>query len=1160
MRQMTLGMPVLRLPLRLVAVLLLFGTGAFGQSLTLPDLSRARDAAARKKSITEVEKKQILELYDQAISSIEASLRFRALQLGQERTRVAMQRELTALQDEVHRPVPAPAAPERADETSREVEEALAQTITERDARQRAIVDLSRVASDLVKRQDEINQRRASLRQTLENADDQLAVVQLTSVSPEWEAAARTKLLAQKQELTAEMDSLKAERETLDLRRALVPLQRESTKLRLEAAERNIAALKQRGEAAQKRDAAREVERAIKVAREAQASFPDLEPVAQEVQELVVKLWGPNGARATSQELTEVTARMKESSVRVGQTAVVVKRRYRAAGLFAPANEWLEQLPKRYQLPREIQRTRIQKLWLLPGVRRDVVALEEERLRETTLEAQVEQAKSSAKSLAATDVARFDSQARALLQLRRNLLEDLLRANQGLEGQLAEFDTVSAGLLERLQDLIEFVWARILWTRSAELGPLPTPAILADGVRWLILNPDWALIARGFFGSGTTAFSAVPALLLVILLFAGRPRFQEQLRKITVDGSGHPSRGFRALCSSLFYTALIAAGVPSTLWWLHLAIGAEDVSALSRAVAAGLLYASLILFLLLFARAALVEGGLADMQFGMPEPARNALSRELRWLIPVLPSLWFFVRAFFAAGGMFYEDLRLQILNNSIGRVFYIAALAALFVACWRLLRPHGPVMAGVGGRAGGTGRPRRRHRSRFLVSFTIVALVLLAIAGFFLTSLALAQNLGRTVLLTAVLALCSTLFTRWRQEQGSQIAAAGGAMARDSEAAHLQVRQLTRFVLTVAWIVGALFIWARALPALTLLREVQILPVVKIIEPEEFEPPAAAPAQAPPAQVSAVQPSSIPAPVPAMMAPASAQPDSGPKKTGASSPLFLSDILRAIVVAVLAFIFVKDLPGLMEFVVFRRFDLDAGAKYAISTITRYSIMFLGVIVVSNILGIAWSQVQWLVAALTFGVGFGLQEIFANLASGLILLLDRSIRVGDAVSIGGIADLSGRVSKIQMRATTVLLWDRSEMIVPNKEFVTSKLVNWTLSFPESRVDVKVGVAYDSDIELVRRVLMEIALANPNVLKAPPPEVLLTQFAESAILFELRAFCLYDYGRMLLLDELHRAVFHEFGRQGITIAFPQLDVHIDPGEQKSAESRRQPGSP
>ena len=239
------------------------------------------------------------------------------------------------------------------------------------------------------------------------------------------------------------------------------------------------------------------------------------------------------------------------------------------------------------------------------------------------------------------------------------------------------------------------------------------------------------------------------------------------------------------------------------------------------------------------------------------------------------------------------------------------------------------------------------------------------------------------------------------------------------------------------------------------------------------------------------------PHPLPQRCLSAPAQPDTGPKTPDASRPLFLSDILKAILVGILLLIFVKDLPGLLEFLVFRRFDLDAGARYAINTIARYSVTILGVIAVSSILGISWSQVQWLAAALTFGIGFGLQEIFANFASGLILLLDRSLRVGDAVSVG---ELSGRVSRIQMRATTITLWDRSEMVVPNKEFVTGKLVNWTLSFPESRVDVKVGVAYDSDIDLVRRVLLEVARANPNVLKVPPPEVFLMEFADSAVLF------------------------------------------------------------
>jgi len=322
---------------------------------------------------------------------------------------------------------------------------------------------------------------------------------------------------------------------------------------------------------------------------------------------------------------------------------------------------------------------------------------------------------------------------------------------------------------------------------------------------------------------------------------------------------------------------------------------------------------------------------------------------------------------------------------------------------------------------------------------------------------------------------------------------------------------------------------------------------VVRFIESEELASNETQPPKAQPGQEVAARPPDASAPAAATAPQPAAKPDTAPKPADASKPLFLYDILMAILVGIFAILLVKDLPGLLEFLVFRRFDLDAGARYAISTIARYAVTILGAIAVSGIFGISWSKVQWLAAAMTFGIGFGLQEIFANFASGLILLLDRSLRVGDAVSVG---ELSGRVARIQMRATTITLWDRSEMIVPNKEFVTGKLVNWTLSYPESRVDVKVGVAYDSDIDLVRRVLLEVAHANPNVLKAPPPEVFLMEFADSAVLFELRAFGLYEYGRLVLLNELHTAVFHEFRRNDIVIAFPQLDVRLQPEENKA----------
>ena len=137
-----------------------------------------------------------------------------------------------------------------------------------------------------------------------------------------------------------------------------------------------------------------------------------------------------------------------------------------------------------------------------------------------------------------------------------------------------------------------------------------------------------------------------------------------------------------------------------------------------------------------------------------------------------------------------------------------------------------------------------------------------------------------------------------------------------------------------------------------------------------------------------------------------------------------------------------------------------------------------GIVVVFTLLGIGWSQVQWLVAAVTVGLGFGLQEIFANFVSGLILLFERPIRIGDTVTVGGVA---GNVSRIRTRATTITDWGRKELIIPNKEFVTGQVVNWSLSDQLLRLVIKVGIAYGSDTHLARDILMRVAKANERVL-------------------------------------------------------------------------------
>ncbi len=235
-----------------------------------------------------------------------------------------------------------------------------------------------------------------------------------------------------------------------------------------------------------------------------------------------------------------------------------------------------------------------------------------------------------------------------------------------------------------------------------------------------------------------------------------------------------------------------------------------------------------------------------------------------------------------------------------------------------------------------------------------------------------------------------------------------------------------------------------------------------------------------------------------------------------------------------------------------RRTNLDSGARVAFSTLARYSITIIGVTAVFGLLGIGWEKIQWLAAALTFGLGFGLQEIVANFVSGLILLIERPVRVGDVVTIG---NLMGKVNRIQIRATTITLWDRSEMIVPNKEFITSKLVNWTLSDSKRRIEIPLRIAYGADLELVKRTLVEIAGRHPDVLEDPEPHALLLDFGDDAIKLELRF--VVDFGKGLKTkDEVQMALDKAFRERGIEFALPQLKLSLpEEGAGRSGEKQK-----
>jgi potassium efflux system protein len=258
------------------------------------------------------------------------------------------------------------------------------------------------------------------------------------------------------------------------------------------------------------------------------------------------------------------------------------------------------------------------------------------------------------------------------------------------------------------------------------------------------------------------------------------------------------------------------------------------------------------------------------------------------------------------------------------------------------------------------------------------------------------------------------------------------------------------------------------------------------------------------------------------------------------SESISLKSIITSLFAIGFTIVAAYNLPGLLELLILRHIRLTPGTSYAITTITRYLLIIFSFIVGASQMGVEWAKLQWLVAALGVGLGFGLQEIVANFVSGIIILFEKPVRIGDTVTIGGV---TGKVTKIKIRATTISDWDRKEVIIPNKTFVTDQLINWSLSDAITRVIIKVGVAYGSDTDLVTRLIQNTADSNYRVLQTPEPEVFFTTFGNSTLDFELRFFVDNLGDRNLAIHEINQQLNHCFKEQNISIAFPQLDVHL-----------------
>ncbi|WP_018950016.1 mechanosensitive ion channel domain-containing protein [Thioalkalivibrio sp. ALMg11] len=733
-------------------------------------------------------------------------------------------------------------------------------------------------------------------------------------------------------------------------------------------------------------------------------------------------------------------------------------------------------------------------------------------------------------ALPADPVAEWEPPARAALrELRRQTLNAELQSEEARTEQLRQADLRLRAVVELVAELDRILREALLW------WPSHSPV----GVAWIervpaatlaLLDPEaWAELQETFLRETLHRPWFIGFMLLVagLLYFAGRNihRHLERLAELTrhryTDSLGITVR-------ALGWSLLRVLPVPFLLLSLAFQLHAVPdpgfaVEVLSLALVTVSVWWLAGHLLLLF----ISRHGVGAAHFGWPEPWLTRLYRHLHWFLPVQTLLFLFVALTFGHPSDAVFDL--------YGRLALLAVILNFGLVAWLLLVPV-PDASGDGTL---DDRGRRLLLLRGILILAVVGLVTLTLAGYLYTVAELLRHLVGTVLVLIVVGLGYSLAARWlvlgemrlallrvrerRELEAVTEGGSGGEAGLDApeprlsmEDVNLQSRTLLRVAALGGMVVGLLWVWADILPALAWLDGITLWS--RTIEIGESE---------------------------------------------ILTSVSLQDLLLAAFLGVLFLLSARNLPGLVEILLSRSTKMDAPGRYTFTMLLRYFLAVVAVIVVFSLLGLRWSEIQWLVAALTIGLGFGLQEVVANFVAGLIVLLERPVRVGDTITVG---EYSGTVSKIRGRATTIVDWDNREIVVPNKMFISDHLINWTLSDTTTRLVIPVGVSYESDVDLVRETLLEVAHDDPHVLEDPESVVYFLRFGDTALNFELRVFVCQMADRLVTLSELHTAIIKRFRELGIKIAFPQMDVrlHDDGTRRRSSASpsvgRDEPGDP
>ncbi len=709
-----------------------------------------------------------------------------------------------------------------------------------------------------------------------------------------------------------------------------------------------------------------------------------------------------------------------------------------------------------------------------------------------------------------------------LLESNRKLLENSGKSYAEYVKTLNSQTTAQKDIDKISKEFRNYINQRLLWTSSSDVYSLNDITGSSKAVLWLLNGSNWKSLIKDFSHSITInpmiwlliLLSFIVAVILQFLLpkrinkiniYTSKPMQDSAGRTITVVALGI----LQAICIPL------VIGL-STLYFSKM----PNIHLFARAMCIGIFKTAgmsiIFCIIIYFCR----KDGIGITNFKWSEKICSIIRRDLKLLLYISIPLVFLITTI--QNGLLNQNFRGS-LGRTLASIFLIIILLFILKILKKIKKSkiQTKLVQWI---------KKSYLRVRLIAIAIPLLLIILAIAGYYFTIYEFALHIFKSFYLLIVFLFLKEILHRvvylskihlaYKKAEAEKTAERERKKLEkknqgvessdnleielldtviDEEKINTQTFQLINFILSIGIIIGIIIIWSDVFPSIQFLNNVIIWSSATTVLKDGH---------------AVIQ------------------------------QISLLNLLQTFVIFICTVVLVKNLSAIIEIVIFRGKQAHPGSRHAFTLISKYIVTCIGFFIGLKFIGIGWAQFQYMAAAMTVGLSFGLKDIFANFVSGIIILLERPIRMGDIVSVG---QASGTVTKIQIRSTTITQWDRHELIVPNMCFLSEKIVNWSLSNDIMRVVISVSISHNSNAKKAEKILLQIAKDCPLTLETPAPSVVFVDFDTNSYKFALRVFVIID-NMMTAQHKIRHDIIDQFKEAEIVIPHAEQSIHFSTEEQ------------